>query len=73
MSLSLLIFVVAMCFVVYYGYKALRKAWKRADMDDALDDVKLTSEEAKRAQVVDLGEHKKNKKEVNKVLDLKGK
>lgn len=73
MSLSFLVTVVVMGGVVYFGYKVMKKAWHRADVEDAIDEVNMTSEESKVAKVVDLEAHQQEKERVEQLLNLKGK
>lgn len=55
---------------LYFVFKKVVKEWKKADVEQKLEDIQEQEELYKKTTTVDFGEVKAEKKHINKVKDL---
>lgn len=70
MYLSIILMVAIVFFGSWVVYGYARKAWRKADVTDKLEEFESTAENANRVKEVQPNEVEKNKDQVGRVLDL---
>jgi len=53
----------------YFIFKYANKVWQKVDVEEKLEDVKITHEKYETVKNVDTKKFKKEQKEINKILD----
>jgi hypothetical protein len=70
MNLGAVVMVAVVFFGAWVVYRVARKAWRKADVTDKLEEFNTTAENADRVKKVKPEKVEKNKDKVDRVLDL---